>query len=103
MTTGACLLATLLAQSAAAHAEPAPSPAHADVELPRIAILVGAGMRQIWLRNDHVYPASQKADAIGLVTMVGVRVSPRVALGVHVGASQTGDSMEFRGNTTSES
>jgi hypothetical protein len=83
--------------SAAAHAEPANEPP------PKLAILVGPGLRKAWLHNDDVYPASHDQTLGALTATIAYRVSSHVALGVHAGAARSSDQLQEDGNTSSQS
>jgi len=91
------LLATMLVLApAVARAEPAEEPP------PKLAMLVGAGLRHAWLHNDSVYPSSQDQTLGALVATIAYRMSSHVAFGVHAGASRSGDSSQVNGNTSAE-
>jgi hypothetical protein len=64
----------------AAHADPGPSPP------PRIGVLAGIGVREVWLRNTHELPYGRAANVyethFAPTVVVGYRLNNRLLVGV---------------------
>src|SRR6267142_4825606 len=91
------LVTSVLALTATtAHAEPA----H---ESPKLAILVGPGLRLAWLHNDSAYPPSRDQTLGAVTATIGYRVSSHLAFGLHAGATRSSDQSHEDGNISSHS